>query len=72
MEKNLVVERSSLPPAVMNWLEADSKTTGIILFYEEGTRVVLERLENIDPTMLARVRDNMRRYHAVYERLADS
>lgn len=72
MIKSLAVERSSLPPAVVDWLEADSQTGGIFLFYKEGTRVVLERLENIDPTMLTRVRENMRRYHSVYERLADS
>jgi hypothetical protein len=32
----------------------------------------LERLENVDLTMLARVRANIERYHSALERLADS
>ena len=72
MSKNLIVERTSLPPTVLEWLEADEKKNGILLYREENGQIVLERLENIDPTMMARVREDIQRYHSVLERLADS
>ncbi|MBI4788961.1 MAG: hypothetical protein HY782_18170 [Chloroflexi bacterium] len=72
MSKNLILERTSLPPTVLEWLEADEKKNGIFLYHEENGQIVLERLENIDPAMLMRVREDIQRYHSVLERLADS
>ncbi len=72
MAKNLIVERSSLPATVLEWLGADEKKIGILFYREENGQVVLERLENVDPAMLARVRTNMERFHSTLQRLADS
>jgi hypothetical protein len=72
MIRSLIVERSSLPPTVLDWLEANEKNMGILLYREENGKVVLERLEDIDPAMLVRVRTNMQRYRPTLERLADS
>ena len=72
MGKNLIVERSSLPPQVLEWLESDDKRMGVLLYREEDNMIVLERLENIDPAMLTRVRANIQRYHSALQRLADS
>jgi len=72
MLRNLIIERSSLPPEVLEWLESDEKRMGVLLYREENNQVVLERLENIDPAMLTRVRANIQRYRSALERLADS
>jgi len=72
MIRNLVIERSSLPPQVLEWLESDETRMGILLYREENNQVVLERLESIDPAMLSRVRANIQRYHSALQRLADS
>jgi hypothetical protein len=69
---SLVVERTNLPATFLEWLEEDEKKTGVLLYREEDGQVVLERLENVDLTMLARVRANIERYHSALERLADS
>ncbi len=71
MEKNLSVKRTSIPPEILEWLEADQKKMGILIYREENDQVVLERLENIDPSMLGRVRANIQRYHSALQRLAD-
>lgn len=71
MIRSLIVDRSSLPPTVLDWLEANEKNMGILLYREENGKVVLERLEDIDPAMLIRVRANMQRYRATLERLAE-
>ena len=72
MEKSLIVERKTLPPHLLEWLEAGNQMDGIIRFREEDGKIVLERLENVDPEMMARVRANIEKYHSVLERLADS
>ncbi len=72
MNKTLMVERSVLPSQVLEWLEADQQKDGIIHFREENGKIVLERLENVDPAMMARVRANIEKYRSVLERLADS
>ncbi len=72
MSENLTVDRSSLPPHLLEWLEKDQQKKGVILYREENEQVVLERLENVDPAMLARVRGDIERYRSVLERLAES
>ena len=72
MLKNLIIDRASLPPQILEWFESDEKHTGIFIFREENNQVVLERLEDIDPNMLTRVRANIQRYHSALQRLADS
>lgn len=72
MARNLIVARDSLPPQVLEWLESNEKRIGILLYREENDQIVLERLENIDPAMLTRVRANIQRYHPALKRLADS
>ena len=69
---SLVVKRTSLPAPVWEWLEASKSKTGVFFFREENDQILLERLDNIDPAMLARVRANVERYHSTLERLADS
>ncbi len=70
--KVFAIERPELPVALLEWLEADAQKGSIILFHEENGQIILERLENVDPGMLARVRANMERYRPALERLADS
>lgn len=72
MEKNLSVKRTSIPPEILEWLEADQKKMGVLIYREENDQVVLERLENVDPSMLGRVRANIHRYHSALQRLAES
>lgn len=72
MEKILTLDRNTLPTNVVEWLEAGQQKDGIIHFREENGKIVLERLENVDPAMMARVRANIEKYHSVLERLADS
>ncbi|MBI5302448.1 MAG: hypothetical protein HY868_09940 [Chloroflexi bacterium] len=72
MASNLVIDRSALPLRVLEWLESDAKKSGILLYREENDQVVLERLENIDPAMLTRVRANIQRYHSALQRLAEA
>ncbi len=71
MEKNPSVKRTSIPPEILEWLEADQKKMGVLIYREENDQVVLERLENIDPSMLERVRAKIQRYHSALQRLAD-
>lgn len=71
MEKNLSVKRTIIPPEILEWLEADQKKTGVLIYREENDQVILERLENIDPSTLGRVRANIQRYHSALQRLAD-
>ena len=72
MERNLNVTRTSIPQEILEWLEADSQKTGVLIYRGENDQVVLERLENIDPSMLGRVRANVQRYHSALQRLAES
>jgi hypothetical protein len=72
MERNLVIDRSSLPRQVLEWLESDKKGTGVLVYHEEDDRIILERLENIDPQMLTRVRRNVERYRSALQRLSES
>lgn len=69
---SLIVERNKLPENILKWLEEGEKKNGILLYREENDSIVLERLENVDPAMIARVYANVQRYHSALERLADS
>jgi hypothetical protein len=72
MSDHLTVDRSSLPPQVLDWLEAEQGRTGILLYREENGQVVLERLEHIDPEMISRLQANIERFRPALGRLADS
>ncbi len=72
MDKTLMVDRAAFPIKILDWLEAGQQKDGVIHFREENGKIVLERLENVDPAMMARVRANIEKYRSVLERLADS
>jgi len=72
IENTLTVDRNILPLAVLEWLEAGNEKKGMLSFREENGQIVLERLGNIDPAMMARVQEDMLRFHSTLERLADS
>ncbi|MGB8643971.1 MAG: hypothetical protein WCF84_01945 [Anaerolineae bacterium] len=72
VSKGMTVERAKLPPALIEWLEVGGGKGGILLYREENGQIVLEKLENVDPAMLPRLRANMERYRSALERLADS
>jgi hypothetical protein len=73
---SVVVEREKLPLVMLRWLEAEGltegKTIGVILSSGERGRIILQRLGDIDPTMMERVRAASERYRSALERLADS
>jgi hypothetical protein len=39
---SIVVERASLPPAVVEWLEASEQKKGVVLYREEDDRTSTE------------------------------
>lgn len=70
----LVLERESLPPVLYDWLRTSmgNLKAGVILVRAEGDQLRLERLENVDPDMMERVRRAAARYRVTLARLADS
>ncbi|OQY98169.1 MAG: hypothetical protein B6D41_02685 [Chloroflexi bacterium UTCFX4] len=66
------MDRTSLPQAFRDWLDAKGESKGVLIFREEDGKIVLERLDNVDVAMIARVRANMAKYHSALQRLADS
>ena len=72
MINTLTMDRQSLPQAFREWLETNGETKGILIFREEDGKIILERLDNVDVAMLARVRANMAKHHSALQRLADS
>ncbi len=73
---SVVVEREKLPLNMLKWLEAEgldeSKAIMVIFTFDEEKGIVVQRLGDVDPTMMARVRAASARYHSALERLADS
>lgn len=72
MLNTITMDRTSLPQAFRDWLEANGESKGVIFFREENGKIVLERLDNVDVAMIARVRANIAKYHSALQRLADS
>jgi hypothetical protein len=75
-EKNMInsitLDRTSLPQAFREWLGASGEAKGVLFFREENGKIVLERVDNVDVAMIARVRANIAKYHSALQRLADS
>lgn len=73
---SIVVEREKLPLDMLRWLEAEGlnegKIIGVILSFDEKGGIILQRLGDVDPTMMERVRAASVRYRSALERLADS
>ena len=73
---SVVVEREKLPSDMLQWLEAegldDGQAIAVILTFDERKGIIVQRLGDVDPTMMARVRAASARYHSALERLADS
>ena len=73
---SVVVEREKLPLNMLRWLEAegldDGQTIVVILTFDERKGIIVQRLGDVDPTMMARVRAASARYHSALKRLADS
>jgi len=72
MISTITVDRTSLPQAFRDWLDANGESKGVLFFREENGKIVLERLDNVDVAMIARVRANIAKYHSALQRLADS
>jgi len=73
---SVVVEREKLPLNMLRWLESEGlnegKTIGVTLSFDEGSGIILQRIGDVDPTMMERVRAASVRYRSALERLADS
>jgi len=73
---SVVVEREKLPSDMLRWLEAEGLDDGqaivVILTFDERKGIIVQRLGDVDPTMMKRVRAASARYHSALERLADS
>lgn len=72
MLNTITVDRTSLPQAFREWLDANGQSKGVLFFREENGKVILERLDDVDVAMIARVRANIAKYHSALQRLADS
>lgn len=72
MLNTITMDRTTLPQAFRDWLEANGESKGVIFFREENGKIVLERLDNVDVAMITRVRANIAKYHSALQRLADS
>ena len=73
---SVVVEREKLPLNMLRWLETEgldeSKAIVVILTFDEGKGIIVQRLGDVDSTMMERVLAASARYHSALERLADS
>ncbi len=73
---SVVVKRDKLPSDMLEWLETEgldqSKAIAVILTFDGRKDLIVQRLGDVDPTMMARVRAASARYHSALERLADS
>jgi len=73
---SVVWEREKLPLDMWRWVEAEGldegKTIGVIFSFDEGSGIILQRIGDVDPTMMERVRAASVRYRSTLERLADS
>ena len=74
---SMVLEREKLPLNMLRWLESEGlnegKTIGVIFSFDEGSGIILQRIGDVDPTiMMERVRAASVRYRSALERLADS
>lgn len=72
MLSTITVDLASLPNALRELLEATGESNGVLFFREEDGKVILERVDDIDVAMIARVRANIAKYHFALQRLADS
>ena len=76
MTSVVVVERGKLPLDLLRWLEAEgldeARTIGVVFSTDERGGIILQRIGDVDPTMMERVRAASVRYHSALERLADS
>lgn len=72
MLNTITVDRTSLPQAFREWLDANGQSKGVLFFREENGKIILERLDDVDVAMIARVRANIAKYHSALQRLADS
>lgn len=71
MLNTLTVDRRNLPEAFREWLESGGQAKGILLFREENGQIILEKLDNVDLSMIERVRANMIKYRSALQRLAE-
>jgi hypothetical protein len=73
---SVVLEREKLPLDMLRWLESEglngSRAIGVILYFDERGGLILQRMGDVDPTMMERVRAASVRYRSALERLADS
>jgi hypothetical protein len=73
---SVVVEREKLPLNMLRWLETegldDGKAIIVIFTFDEREGIILQRMGDVDPTMMERVRAASARYHSALGRLADS
>jgi len=73
---SVVVEREKLPLDMLRWLEAEGldegRNIGVVFSFDERAGIILQRIGDVDPTMMERVRAASVRYRSALERLADS
>ena len=73
---SVVVEREKLPVDMLRWLEAEgldeARAIGVVLSTDKRGGIILQRIGNVDPAMMERVRAASVRYHSALERLANS
>ena len=73
---SVVVEREKLPLDMLKWLETEgldeARTIGVVFSTDARGGIILQRIGDIDPTMMERVRAASALYRSALERLADS
>ena len=70
---SVVVEREKLPLDMLRWLEAEgldqARTIGVVFSTDERGGIILQRMGDVDPTMMERVRAASVRYRSALERI---
>ena len=72
--KELVLERSTLPPAWAEWFEEASRTDApsLVTLQRENGGFVLRCVDEVRPEIMAIAEKMTNKYAAVLERLADA
>ena len=69
-----VIERSALPPALVEWLEAEigSDEPDVVMLRRENGRIVFQRANRANPKVMESVRRLAVKHAKLLERLADA
>ena len=72
MMNELVLESSSLPQELLQWLESGKDNTSLFFVRKENGMLIFRRITNPDLGMMKRVQDAADKYRPALEQLAQS